>query len=56
MVSDILSIAGIVIGVVLSVGGYLVAKKVVSNRQTQNVKNGTGIQAGGDINLGKVDE
>jgi hypothetical protein len=50
-VSDILSIASIVIGVVLAVGGYLVAKKVISNKQKQNVKRGVGIQAGRDVKI-----
>lgn len=49
--SDFLSIAGIVIGVILSVGGYLVAKNVKSKKQNQNVKNGTAYQAGRDIKI-----
>ena len=49
--SDILSVAGIVIGVVLAVGGYLIAKKVISNKQKQNVKGGVGIQAGRDVKI-----
>lgn len=49
--SDQLAIAGIVISVVLGVGGYFIAKKVISNRQSQNVRNGSAIQAGRDVKI-----
>ena len=53
VLSDLLSIAGIIIGIILAVGGYLIAKKVRTNRQKQNVKSGVGIQAGRDVKISK---
>lgn len=49
--SDNLTIASIVIGIILAVGGYLIAKKVISNKQKQNVRGGVGIQAGRDVKI-----
>lgn len=55
MSADALAITGIVITVLIGVVGFLVAKKVRSNRQNQRIGlGGTGYQAGRDINTDKM--
>lgn len=50
--ADILSIVGIIIALALGIAGFfLVTKKVRKQRMNQNIRSGTGYQAGRDVNI-----
>lgn len=50
--SDVLSIIGIAIALALGIAGFfVVTKRVRKQRMNQNIRNGTGYQAGRDVNI-----
>lgn len=57
MTADQWGIAGIIIAILLAIPAYFAAKSVRSNQQSQKIgRDGSGFQAGGDININKNDD